>query len=133
MVKHTNYFVIYCRSGFLNFVTFQIVFTVTINSVVTQKVVETCTILTDNSFSISCQNYEYMNCPEKSSFSYITQISDKIFRMVLEVNINHILQQVKTRIVRESDYSPASQLFLQGEKTITGNYHKLSQARSRQY
>ena len=32
-----------------------------------------------------------------------------------------------TRIVRESDYSPASQLFLQGEKktNLTGNYHKL--------
>ena len=30
----------------------------------------------------------------------------------------------ETRIVRESDYSPASQLFLQGEK-MTGNYHKL--------
>ena len=34
--------------------------------------------------------------------------------------------QTKTRIVRGSDYSPASQLFLQGEKkTMTGNYHKL--------
>ena len=31
----------------------------------------------------------------------------------------------KTRIVRESDYSPASQLFCRVKKTITGNYHKL--------
>ena len=41
------------------------------------------------------------------------------------------LHRLKTRIVRESDYSPASQLFLQGEKKpMTGNYHRLSQARS---
>ena len=31
----------------------------------------------------------------------------------------------KTRIVRESDYSPASQLFCRVKKTMTGNYHKL--------
>ena len=44
------------------------------------------------------------------------------------------LRAAATRIVRESDYSPASQLFLQGEKkTMTGNYHRLSQARSHQY
>ena len=30
-----------------------------------------------------------------------------------------------TRIVRESDYSPASQLFCRVKKTMTGNYHKL--------
>ena len=30
-----------------------------------------------------------------------------------------------TRIVRESDYSPASQLFCTVKKTMTGNYHKL--------
>ena len=32
---------------------------------------------------------------------------------------------LKTRIVRESDYSPASQLFCRVKKTMTGNYHKL--------
>ena len=31
----------------------------------------------------------------------------------------------ETRIVRESDYSPASQLFCRVKKTMTGNYHKL--------
>ena len=31
----------------------------------------------------------------------------------------------QTRIVRESDYSPASQLFCRVKKTMTGNYHKL--------
>ena len=31
----------------------------------------------------------------------------------------------RTRIVRESDYSPASQLFCRVKKTMTGNYHKL--------
>ena len=30
-----------------------------------------------------------------------------------------------TRIVRESDYSPTSQLFRRVKKTMTGNYHKL--------
>ena len=30
-----------------------------------------------------------------------------------------------TRIVRESDYSPASQLFWRVKKTMKGNYHKL--------
>ena len=30
-----------------------------------------------------------------------------------------------TRIVRESDYSPASQLFCRVKKTMTGKYHKL--------
>ena len=34
-------------------------------------------------------------------------------------------QTDKTRIVRESDYSPASQLFCRVKKTMTGNYHKL--------
>ena len=35
---------------------------------------------------------------------------------------------IQTRIVRESDYSPASQLFCRVKKTMTGNslnYHKL--------
>ena len=32
----------------------------------------------------------------------------------------------RTRIVRESDYSPASQLFCRVKKTMTGNYHKLN-------
>ena len=36
---------------------------------------------------------------------------------------NEIL--MSTRIVRESDYSPASQLFCRVKKIITGNYHKL--------
>ena len=31
----------------------------------------------------------------------------------------------RTRIVRESDYSPASQLFCRVKKAMTGNYHKL--------
>ena len=31
----------------------------------------------------------------------------------------------ETRIVRESDYSPASHLFCRVKKTMTGNYHKL--------
>ena len=31
----------------------------------------------------------------------------------------------KTRIVRESDYSPASQLFCRVKKTMTGYYHML--------
>ena len=30
-----------------------------------------------------------------------------------------------TRIVRESDYSPASQLFRRVKKTMTGYYHKI--------
>ena len=37
----------------------------------------------------------------------------------------HNLYFVSTRIVRESDYSPASQLFCRVKKTMTGNYHKL--------
>ena len=36
-----------------------------------------------------------------------------------------IQEIVKTRIVRESDYSSASQLFCTVKKTMTGNYHKL--------
>ena len=38
-----------------------------------------------------------------------------------------VLEPLKrsTRIVRESDYSPASQLFCRVKKTMTGNYHKL--------
>ena len=36
-----------------------------------------------------------------------------------------ILKVDRTRIVRESDYSPASQLFCRVKKTMTGNYHKL--------
>ena len=36
-----------------------------------------------------------------------------------------MLKTEKTRIVRESDYSPASQLFCRVKKTMTGNYHKL--------
>ena len=32
---------------------------------------------------------------------------------------------LQTRIVRESDYSPASQLFCRVKKTMTDNYHKL--------
>ena len=35
------------------------------------------------------------------------------------------LNSFETRIVRESDYSPASQLFCRVKKTMTGNYHKL--------
>ena len=38
---------------------------------------------------------------------------------------NHKDKIIKTRIVRESDYSPASQLFCRVKKTMTGNYHKL--------
>ena len=39
----------------------------------------------------------------------------------------HMSEQkfIQTRIVRESDYSPASQLFCRVKKTTTGNYHKL--------
>ena len=36
-----------------------------------------------------------------------------------------LLMLVHTRIVRESDYSPASQLFCRVKKTMTGKYHKL--------
>ena len=35
------------------------------------------------------------------------------------------IEDDQTRIVRESDYSPASQLFCRVKKTMTGNYHKL--------
>ena len=41
------------------------------------------------------------------------------------VNAHLSLLHKPTRIVRESDYSPASQLFCRVKKTMTGNYHKL--------
>ena len=51
--------------------------------------------------------------------------SSKMLRMSLLLpRIKKI--RIKTRIVRESDYSPASQHFCRVKKTnLTGNYHKL--------
>ena len=41
------------------------------------------------------------------------------------ITLSNINKIITTRIVRESDYSPASQLFCRVKKTMTGNYHKL--------
>ena len=43
----------------------------------------------------------------------------------MPMQCTEILKTVKTRIVRESDYSPASQLFSRVKKTMTGNYYKI--------
>ena len=50
----------------------------------------------------------------------------RLMRYIFNLQGSQCTITIATRIVRESDYSPASQLFLQGEKkTMTGNYHTL--------
>ena len=60
----------------------------------------------------------------------LADITSKIsFSLIKYFNLNlsdkYPTKIIKTRIVRESDYSPASQLFCKVKKTMTGNYHKL--------
>ena len=62
--------------------------------------------------------------PRKYKFNKV--VSYKIMKFVyLKKGCTGIKCHEKTRIVRESDYSPASQLFCRVKKTMTGNYHKL--------
>ena len=54
-----------------------------------------------------------------TSISFFFKRHDMIFALLI---YSHKI--ILTRI-RESDYSPASQLFCRVKKTMTGNYHKL--------
>ena len=64
---------------------------------------------------------------------YCVALLDPLHGICIQSDLSLFLRKVRiegpeidaTRIVRESDYSPASQLFCRVKKTMTGNYHKL--------
>ena len=79
-------------------------------------------------------NGKIFNWVEANSNGRCQNWKHRVNKMIKEVNIQYQSGDTNsTRIVRESDYSPASQLFLQGEKNNDRYYHRLSQARSHQY